>query len=78
MARRLLAESVVLLLDVRERARDLLGLPELEVTGFRDADAHALLDAVTYGRLDRLVRDRIVIETRATRSRCWSCRAGCR
>ncbi|MFI0405736.1 ATP-binding protein [Actinomadura sp. 3N508] len=64
VARRLLAESVALLFGVRERSRDLLGLPELEITGLRDAEAHALLDSVTYGRLDRLVRDRIVTETR--------------
>ncbi|MEU8122476.1 AAA family ATPase [Spirillospora sp. NPDC049024] len=64
VARRLLAESVVLLFGARERSQDLLGLPEMEVTGLRDADAHALLDSVTYGRLDQRVRERIVTETR--------------
>jgi DNA-binding CsgD family transcriptional regulator len=64
VARRLLAESVVLLFGARERSRDLLGLSELEITGLRHADAHALLDSVTYGRLDQHVRERIVTETR--------------
>ncbi|CNE63443.1 transcriptional regulator%2C luxR family [Mycobacterium tuberculosis] len=64
VARRLLAESVVLLFSARERSGDLLGLPELEITGLRRADAHALLDSVTYGRLDRHVRERIVTETK--------------
>ncbi|MFC4055779.1 AAA family ATPase [Actinomadura syzygii] len=64
VARRLLAESVVLIFGARERSRDLLGLPELELTGLRDADAHTLLDSVTYGRLDQHVRDRIVSETK--------------
>ncbi|WP_052359439.1 AAA family ATPase [Actinoplanes friuliensis] len=64
VARRLLAESVALLFGTRDRDPDLLGLPELEVTGLRDADAHALLDAVTRGTLERHIRDRIVAETR--------------
>ncbi|MFI0353262.1 AAA family ATPase [Actinomadura sp. 9N407] len=64
VARRLLAESVILLFGARERPQDLLGLPELEITGIQDADAHTLLDSVTYGRLDQHVRDRIVTETR--------------
>jgi hypothetical protein len=45
-------------------------------------DARALLEAVVPGRLDEIpgrldeqVRDRIVAETRGTRSRCWSCLA---
>ncbi|WP_328600997.1 AAA family ATPase [Actinomadura physcomitrii] len=64
VARRLLAESVVLLFGTRERPEDLLGLPGMEIAGLRDADAHALLDSVTYGRLDQHVRARIVTETR--------------
>ncbi|MBO2448634.1 AAA family ATPase [Actinomadura barringtoniae] len=64
VARRLLAESVVLLFGARERSQGLLGLPELEITGLRDTDAHTLLDSVTYGRLDQHVRNRIVTETR--------------
>lgn len=64
VARRLLAESVALVFGTRERPQDLLGLPELEITGLRDADAHALLNSVTHTRLDQHVRDRIVAETK--------------
>ena len=42
----------------------LAGLPEMVVRGLRDGDARALLDAVTPGRLDERVRDRIIAETR--------------
>ncbi|MFL5994271.1 MAG: AAA family ATPase [Streptomyces sp.] len=63
VARRLLAESVVLVFGTRERAQELHGLPELEVTGLSDADAHMLLDSVTPTRFDQQVRDRIVAET---------------
>jgi DNA-binding CsgD family transcriptional regulator len=65
VARRLGAESVGLVLAVREsgdeRAFD--GLPELVVRGLGDADARALLEAVVAGPLDERVRDRIVAET---------------
>lgn len=64
VARRLLAESVGLVLATRQRAADLLGLPELEVTGLGKADAHVLLDSVTHTSLDQHVRDRIVAEAR--------------
>jgi DNA-binding CsgD family transcriptional regulator len=64
VARRLLAESVGIAFGVRERFQELFGLPEMEITGLRDADAHALLESVTHGRLDGQVRDRIVTETR--------------
>ncbi|MFL6121331.1 ATP-binding protein [Actinophytocola sp.] len=64
VARRLLAESIVLLLGARLPNPELRGLPELEVTGLSDADAHALLSSVTYARLDQHIRDRIVAETR--------------
>ncbi|MEU7855101.1 AAA family ATPase [Nonomuraea sp. NPDC049141] len=63
VARRLLAESVALVFGARERAQDLLGLPELEVTGLGDAAADTLLNSVTHVRLDRQIRDRIVAET---------------
>ena len=46
------------------RADELLGLPELEVSGLRDVDARALLDSVTHSPLDHRIRDRIVAETR--------------
>ncbi|QFY14998.1 AAA family ATPase [Nonomuraea phyllanthi] len=64
VARRLLAESVALVFGSRQRDRDLFGLPELEVTGLKAADAHALLDSVTHARIDQRVRDRFVAETR--------------
>ena len=66
VARRLLAESVAMVFSVREPSedQDLSGLPELAVTGLSDADARALLESVVPGRLDDLVRDRIVAETR--------------
>lgn len=62
VARRLLAESVALVLAARQRAADLRGLPELEVTGLGTADAHALLDSVSHSGLDQHIRDRIVVE----------------
>jgi DNA-binding CsgD family transcriptional regulator len=64
VARRLLAESVALVFATRQPAQDLLGLPELEVTGLGTADAHALLNSVTHAGLDQRVRDRIVAEAR--------------
>ncbi|XVV15593.1 AAA family ATPase [Actinoplanes sp. CA-131856] len=64
VARRLLAESVALLFASREREPALIGLPELEITGLRDDDAHALLSSLTHAGLDRSIRDRIVAETR--------------
>jgi predicted ATPase len=74
VARRLLAESVAMVFSRREPGedRDLSGLPELAVTGLSDADARALLKSVVPGRLDERVQDRIVAETRGTRSRWWS------
>jgi DNA-binding CsgD family transcriptional regulator len=66
VGRRLLAESVALVFAVREPvgAPDLAGLPELSIRGLGDADARALLESATAGRLDEGVRDRIVAETR--------------
>jgi DNA-binding CsgD family transcriptional regulator len=65
VARRLEAESVGLVLAVREvpGERPFDGLPELVVGGLDDADARALLEAVVAGPLDERVRDRIVAET---------------
>ena len=63
VARRLLAESIVLSSGPVSRSHELLGLPELEVSGLGDADARALLDSVTHSRLDQRIRDRIVAET---------------
>jgi DNA-binding CsgD family transcriptional regulator len=64
VARRLLAESVALVFAARQLPQDLLGLPELEVTGLRKADAHALLSSASHAPLDQHIRDRIVAETR--------------
>jgi len=63
VARRLLAESVVLLLATREPGDELEGLPRLVVEGLRNGDARALLGSVVRGPLDDRVRERIVAET---------------
>ena len=63
-ARRLHAESVLLVFATREPAPDFRGLPELVVGGLREADARALLEAVVRSPLDRRVMERIVAETR--------------
>ncbi|NUR92861.1 MAG: ATP-binding protein, partial [Nonomuraea sp.] len=64
VARRLLAEPIGLVLAVRGSGlEELAGLPLLQVGRLSDADARALLDSVTPGRLDDRVRDRIVAET---------------
>jgi DNA-binding CsgD family transcriptional regulator len=66
VARRLLAERVVLVFAVRavNDEHELAGLPEQVVGGLSDGDARALLDSAIAGRLDERVRDRIVAETR--------------
>ena len=66
VAHRLLAESVGLVFAVREPsdAPEWSTLPELVVGGLSDSDARALLDSALAGRLDELVRDRIVAESR--------------
>jgi DNA-binding CsgD family transcriptional regulator len=64
VARRLLAESVAMVLAVREPPEELAGLPELEVRGLDDSDARALLGSALRGPLDERIRDRIVAETR--------------
>ncbi|TVY00162.1 AAA family ATPase [Mycolicibacterium porcinum] len=69
VARRLLAEPVVLVFGVRDNhdgaAADVLpGLPELRVEGLSDSDARDLLDSVVLGRLDERVRDRLIAESR--------------
>ncbi|TCC51372.1 LuxR family transcriptional regulator [Kribbella capetownensis] len=65
VARRLAAESVVMLFAVRDGMdHEFTGLAELEVRGLSDSDARALLDSVLPGMVDSRVRDRIVAETR--------------
>ncbi|TCC30231.1 ATP-binding protein [Kribbella speibonae] len=65
VTRRLAAESVVMVLAVRDGIEHAFtGLTELEVRGLDDSDARALLDSVLPGPIDPRVRDRIVAETR--------------
>ena len=64
VARRLLEESIVMLVATREQSDDFNGLRELALRGLRDADARALLRSVVPGRLDERVCERIVAETR--------------
>ena len=64
VARRLLAESVALMLVTREPSEELEGLPRLVVEGLRDGDARALLGSAVRVPLDEQVRERLVAETR--------------
>jgi DNA-binding CsgD family transcriptional regulator len=64
VARRLLADSVALIVATREPGGEFRGLPELVVGGLGDGDSRALLSSVIRGPLDERVRDRIVAETR--------------
>jgi DNA-binding CsgD family transcriptional regulator len=66
VARRLLAESVAIVVAVREpsASHDFDGLPELLLRGLTDEDARTLLMRAVPGPLDDRVRDRIVAETR--------------
>ncbi|NKE63539.1 ATP-binding protein, partial [Lentzea sp. PSKA42] len=66
VARRLLAEPILLIFAVREPSpgEAFAGLPELRVTGLTEHDSRSLLTSVVTGPLDERVRDRIVAETR--------------
>ena len=64
VARRLLAEPVVMLFTVREPGDLLAGLPELVVAGLRGADARSLLVSVIPGRLDEQIADQLLVESR--------------
>ncbi|MFF0084863.1 AAA family ATPase [Streptomyces canus] len=66
VARRLLAESIVLVFAVREptTSHTLGSLPELSLTGLTERDSRTLLDSVVTSPLDERVRDRIVAESR--------------
>ena len=64
VARRLVAESVVLLFAVRSSvgSQQLAGLRQIVVSGLSDADSRTLLAATFPVRLDAQVRDRILAE----------------
>ncbi|HUE27082.1 MAG TPA: AAA family ATPase [Solirubrobacteraceae bacterium] len=64
VARRLLAESVVMLFAAREQSDLFAGLPKLVVEGLRGADARSLLVSVIPGRLDEGVAHELLAETR--------------
>ena len=59
VARRMLAEPVVMLFAAREPSDLLAGLPELVLEGLGDADARALLASVIPGRLDERVAEEL-------------------
>ena len=64
LARRLVAESVALIMATRAVNPEMSKLPSLEVSGLRDTDALALLDVVLTAPLDERVRDQFVAEAR--------------
>ena len=66
VARRVLAESVAIVVAVRDPTtrRDFDGLPELPLEGLYDEDARTLVASAVPGRLDDRLRDRIIAETR--------------
>ena len=64
VARRLLAESIALVMATRDPSEELKGFPGLVVEGLRNGDARALLGSVLGVPLDDRVRERIVAETR--------------
>jgi len=64
VARRLFAESVVLLFAARQPSDELAGLPELPVEGLQEADARELLRSVVPGRLDERVHEQVMAEAR--------------
>jgi DNA-binding CsgD family transcriptional regulator len=66
VARRLLAEPILLVVAARDAPDDghWAGLPELRLRGLDDADAAVLFDSVVTGPTDPRLRDRIVAESR--------------
>src|SRR5580700_10308375 len=64
VARRLLAECLVLVIGARVLDDEFLGLPELVVRGLGAPEARELLGQAVRGPLDERVRDQIVAETR--------------
>jgi DNA-binding CsgD family transcriptional regulator len=61
VARRL-ADSVALVFAVRVPGAELAGLPQLPVTGLREADACSLLKSALVGTLDSRVKELIIAE----------------
>jgi AAA ATPase domain len=76
VARRLLAESVVMLFAVREPIRELAALPELVVEGLRDSDSSSHRSCP--GACIRGSPTSSWPKPVGTRSLSWSCRAGSR
>jgi DNA-binding CsgD family transcriptional regulator len=64
VARRLLADAIVMLFATRQSRDELAGLPELVVEGLSDDNASLLLSSVVDAPLDTRVRERIITETR--------------
>ena len=64
VARRLVAESVGIVFATRVVGDELRGLPELTVSGLRDADSRMVLSSALEGPLDARVRDQIIAEAR--------------
>jgi predicted ATPase len=64
VARRVLAEPVVLLFAARETSQVFTGLPELALEGLADTDARALLSSVIPGPLDERIAQQVIAETR--------------
>src|SRR5262249_37781485 len=64
VARRVLADSVVLLFAVRGADASFVGLPELVLEGLDESDARELLRSAIPGRLDERVAGQLVAETR--------------
>jgi DNA-binding CsgD family transcriptional regulator/tetratricopeptide (TPR) repeat protein len=64
VARRLVADSVVLLFAAREPGEELTVLPDLLVDGLRGADARSLLVSVITWRFDERIADQLLAETR--------------
>jgi hypothetical protein len=64
VARRVMADALVLVFADRETSGDFAGLPELVVEGLPDADARALLTSTVAGRLDERVTARLLDEAR--------------
>jgi hypothetical protein len=64
VARRLLAEPVVMLFAARVQSELFSDLPELALEGLRAADSRSLLVSVLPGRMDEGIADELLAETR--------------